>query len=65
MRMSDEVKKTEKVGAASSGRFRPDGLPAGGTASKSASPRDIQRQQQRQPEPDGGAMAAAFAKLKR
>ncbi|GAB1393499.1 Tex family protein [Rhodocyclaceae bacterium] len=50
MRMSDEVKK---VGA-------------GGTAPKSASPRDIQRhQQQRQPEAAGGAMAAAFAKLKR
>ncbi len=49
MRLSDEVKKTEKVGA-------------GGTAS----PRDIQRhQQQRQPEAAGGAMAAAFAKLKR
>ncbi|MDP1525192.1 MAG: Tex family protein [Rhodocyclaceae bacterium] len=49
MRLTDEVKKTEKVGAG-----------------KTASPRDIQRhQQQRQPEPAGGAMAAAFSKLKR
>ncbi len=48
MRLADEVKKTEKVGAG-----------------RTASPRDIQRhQQQRQPEP-AGAMAAAFAKLKR
>jgi uncharacterized protein len=51
MRLGDEVKKPAKVGA-------------GGTAS----PRDIQRHrqqgQQRQPEP-AGAMAAAFAKLKR
>jgi len=49
MRLTDEVKK---VGA-------------GGTAPKTASPRDIQRHQQRQPEPAGGTMAAAFAKLKR
>ena len=49
MRLGEEVRKTEKVGA-------------GGTASG----RDIRRQQdrQRQPEP-AGAMAAAFAKLKR
>lgn len=33
-------------------------------AGKAASPRDLQRHQQRQPEP-AGAMAAAFAKLKR
>jgi len=58
MRLADELKKTEKVDA-------------GGTAHKSASARDVQRYrqqgqqgQQRQPEPVG-AMAAAFAKLKR
>jgi uncharacterized protein len=53
MRLTDEVQKP-KVGA-------------GGTApaARSASPRDVQRQQQRQTEPAGGAMAAAFAKLKR
>jgi uncharacterized protein len=62
MRLTDEVQKSAKVGAASSGRFRPNGLPAGGTAT----PREQRRhtQQQRTPEPTSGAMAAAFAKLR-
>ena len=51
MRLSDEVKK---VGA---------GVTAS-NAPRTASQRDVQRQQ-RQPEPAGGAMAAAFARLKR
>ena len=51
MRLSEEVQRNAKVGA-------------GETAQKSASARDIQRQQQRRPEP-AGAMAAAFARLKR
>ena len=56
MRLTDEVKKVGAGGTAHS-------------AQKTASPRDIQthqrHQQQRQPELAGGAMAAAFAKLKR
>ncbi len=52
MRLGDEVQKGGKVGA--------------GGAAASGSARDVRRQQdrQRQPEP-AGAMAAAFAKLKR
>jgi uncharacterized protein len=54
MRLADEVKKVGAGGTAN---------PRNGTGSASA--RDIQRhQQQRRPEP-AGAMAAAFAKLKR
>jgi uncharacterized protein len=50
MRLGDEVKKPEKVGGS-------------GTAQRPAqAPRQAA---QRQPEPAGGAMAAAFAKLKR
>jgi uncharacterized protein len=50
MRLGDEARKDAKVGAG-----------------RTASPRDIRHHQQRQPEPShaGGAMAAAFAKLKR
>jgi uncharacterized protein len=62
MRLTDEVQKTTKVGAASSGRFRPYGLPAGGTAIPHEQRRHTQ--QQRTPEPASGAMAAAFAKLR-
>jgi uncharacterized protein len=51
MRLSDEVKK---VGAGATAPTLPRG----------ASQREMQRHQ-RQPEPAGGAMAAAFAKLKR
>ncbi len=89
MRLSDEVKKTEKVGAretagagssrnnetAAAGSPRNNGTAAAGSSrnkgtAPGASPRDLRRQQERQqerkraPEP-AGAMAAAFAKLKR